>query len=382
MITLRTLVVDDELGMRRSIAKALSKTTVTVPDIEEPVGFEVDMAATGQEALDKLAANRPDLLLLDYKLPDITGLEILDRVTAEESEMVTIMITAYASLETAVAAVKNGAFDFLAKPFNPEELRTTVSKAVQSLILARQVKKLAHERHQVRFQFISVLGHELKSPINAVEGYLHLMKDQTLGSNMNAYEAMVDRCLLRTQGMMKLILDLLDLTRIESGTKKQDLKVLDVREIAQRAMETMTPMAQERGVTLNLNGDEAVPLRCDSGEVEIIFNNLVSNAVKYNMDGGRVDIFLDKSGDELRIRVKDTGIGMTEEEQASLFQEFTRIKNAKTRNILGSGLGLTILKKIAALYEGQVSVESRPDQGSTFTVTLMDTPPEQEGNAS
>jgi len=372
MITLRTLVVDDELGMRRSISKALTKTTLTIPDIDEKIGFEVDTAADGQEALEKIETQRPDLLLLDYKLPDITGLDILDQVTREESEMVTVMITAYASLETAVTAVKNGAFDFLAKPFNPDELRATVSKAVQNLILARHIKKLAQERHQVRFQFISVLGHELKSPINAVEGYLNLMKDRTLGNSLDEYESMVDRCLLRTQGMMKLILDLLDLTRIESGTKKQDLEILDIRSIAQQSMETMQPMADERKIKIQLHADVPIPLRCDSGEIEIIFNNLISNAVKYNVDEGSVDIFLDKIDDTVTLRVKDTGIGMSAEDQDTLFQEFTRIKNAKTRNILGSGLGLTILKKISALYDGMISVESEPDVGSTFSVTLID----------
>lgn len=378
MITLRTLVVDDELGMRRSISKALSKTKLTIPDVEEEIGFEVDSAADGQEALEKIETQRPDLLLLDYKLPDITGLEILHRVTREESEMVTIMITAYATLETAVTAVKNGAFDFLAKPFNPEELRNTVSKAVQNLILARHLKKLAQERHQVRFQFISVLGHELKSPINAVEGYLNLMKDRTLGNSLDEYESMVDRCLLRTQGMMKLILDLLDLTRIESGTKKQDLETLDIRALAKQSMETMQPMADERRVTLQLHADNPVLLYCDSGEVEIIFNNLISNAVKYNNDDGRVDIDLDKTDDLVTIRVKDTGIGMSAEDQATLFQEFTRIKNPKTRNILGSGLGLTILKKISALYDGKITVESAPDKGSTFIVTLLDSEAHEE----
>ncbi|MCK5148246.1 hybrid sensor histidine kinase/response regulator [bacterium] len=372
MITVRTLVVDDEAGMRKSIARVLSKTVLTIPDVDQQINFEVDLAADGSEALAKLKSNQPDLLLLDYKLPDITGLEILDQLTAEESEMVTIMITAYASLETAVAAVKNGAFDFLAKPFNPEELRSTVSKAVQNLIVARQLKKLARERHQVRFQFISVLGHELKSPINAVEGYLNLMKSKTMGDDIESYDSMIDRCLVRTRGMIKLILDLLDLTRLESGSKTQDLCTSDIRDIAIRSIETMQPMADERGIQCVLHADKTIDLYCDSGEIEIIFNNLISNAVKYNKDNGSVDVYLDKVDNLITIKVKDTGIGMNAEEQATLFQEFTRIKNAQTRNITGSGLGLTILKKITALYSGTIKISSQPDQGSTFIVTLID----------
>ncbi|MCI0512629.1 response regulator, partial [candidate division KSB1 bacterium] len=172
MEIIRTLVVDDELGMRLSVQRALSKYKITLPDIDDEIGFQVDLAADGEEALMKINQLHPDLLLLDYKLPGMSGLDILDQITASESEMVTIMITAYASIETAVTAVKRGAFDFLAKPFTPEELKNTVAKATRRLILARQVKKLALEKHKVRFQFVSILGHELKAPLNSVEGYL------------------------------------------------------------------------------------------------------------------------------------------------------------------------------------------------------------------
>jgi signal transduction histidine kinase len=108
----------------------------------------------------------------------------------------------------------------------------------------------------------------------------------------------------------------------------------------------------------------------DRGEIEIVLNNLISNAVKYNRDNGTVTVKLSDSPDEVVMTVSDTGIGMSEEERERLFGEFVRIKNDKTRNILGSGLGLNIVKRIAALYDGRVSVESTPDVGSTFSVVL------------
>jgi DNA-binding NtrC family response regulator len=220
MEKLRTLIVDDEVGMRLSIKRALDKYILKLPDVEDDIGFDVDVAETGEEAVQKIEKNKPDILLLDYKLPGMSGLDILEQVTSQESEMVTLMITAYASIETAVTAVKRGAFDFLAKPFTPDDLRKTVSKAAQNLILARQVRKLAQEKHQVRFQFISVLGHELKSPLNSIEGYLDIMQKKTLGDSLPAYDNMIDRCFVRIEGMRKMIYDLLDLTRIESGQKK------------------------------------------------------------------------------------------------------------------------------------------------------------------
>ncbi|MBN1781133.1 HAMP domain-containing histidine kinase [bacterium] len=370
MELLKTLVVDDEPGMRQSIHRALSGMNLTFPEIEDKIGFDVDTAGTGSEAIGKIRQRRPDLLLLDYKLPDMSGMEILDQVQCDDNEMLIIMITAYASLETAVSAIKGGAFDFLAKPFTPAELKAAVAKAIQSLILANQVKKLAREKKQVRFQFISVLGHELKAPINAVEGYLEIIKAKTAGEQVDAYADMLNRCTVRLYGMLKLIDDLLDLTRIESGQKKREPIQVDLCAAAAAARETALVSAGERGVRIRLECEEPVQMIADAGEMEIILNNLVSNAVKYNREGGDVRIRISKGQDEVRIRVADTGLGMTPEETGRLFQEFVRIKNAETRNIPGSGLGLAIVKKIALLYQGDVTVESKKGEGSEFTVIL------------
>jgi two-component system, sensor histidine kinase and response regulator len=367
---LRTLVVDDEFGMREGIRRALDRFEFRIPDVDETFGFEVDAAENGEEAAERIRAAAPDVLLLDYKLPDTTGLEILERFRPELAESVTLMITAYASLETAVSAIKGGAFDFLAKPFTPDELRKTLSKAAQNLILARQVKKLALEQRRVRFQFISVLGHELKAPLNAVEGYLHMIRDRTLGDGLADYDEALDRSLLRLTGMRKIIHDLLDLTRIESGSKRREASEQDLPAILRTAVETVLPQAVEKKVTVAVDAPTALAFRCDAGEIEMILNNLISNAVKYNRDGGRVDVRLADEGGTVRLTVKDTGIGMTPDETGTLFREFVRIKNEKTRNILGSGLGLAIVKKLALMYGGGVAVESEPDRGSTFTVVL------------
>jgi len=370
MLTLRALVVDDELGMRLGIQKALSRYKMQLAEVPDEIGFEVEMAESAEEAITKINADRPDLLLLDYKLPSMSGLDLLEQINVQESEMVTIMITAYATLETAVTAIKKGAFDFLAKPFEPNELKKAVKKAAQNLILARQVRKLEQEKHQVRFQFISVLGHELKSPLNAIEGYLNIMRERVAGNELKSYDDMVDRSIVRIQGMKKMIADLLDLTRIESGQKKREIVECDVRAIAKTAIESIQPSANEKNISIELNADEPVKMLADAGELEIVLNNLITNAVKYNRDSGKVRITLKKENDLVKISVSDTGIGMSSEESAKLFKEFVRIKNEKTRHIDGSGLGLSIVKKIATIYNGDVNVTSQPNVGSTFNVRL------------
>lgn len=365
---LRVLVVDDEPGMRTGVERSLRDYSIHVPQNNGEVRFAVDQAASAEEALEKIQADPPHILLLDQKLPGISGLELLERLGEKQGGMLTVMITAYASLETAVSATKRGAYDFLAKPFTPSELKGTVRKATEYLVLQRQARQLAMEKRQLRFQFISVLAHELKAPLAAIEGYLGILLDRSAGEDPVVYDHMIHRSLLRAEGMRKLIMDLLDLTRIESGQKKRELGTVDLREVAQAAIDTVAPSAQERKITVALHAEGSTCTVADRGEMEIILNNLISNAVKYNRDEGRVDVTVACGEKGTTIAVRDTGIGMTPEESARLFNDFVRIKNDKTRNILGSGLGLSIVKKLAMLYNGEVRVASEPGVGSTFTV--------------
>lgn len=380
METLRILVVDDEPGMRLGMTRCIEGLTVEVPEVRQVVGFTVETAEDGQGALAALASFRPDLLLLDYKLPDLSGLEVLKHIHEHQLDVLTIMVTAYATLETAIVATRQGAFDFLAKPYNPGELRGVVQKAARHLVLGRQARRLEEEKRKVRFQFISVLAHELKSPLAAVEGYLYLLQDPTLlAGRPEAAQQVVERSLVRLEGMRKLITDLLDMTRLESGQKARNLMSMDLAAVVTDLVRNQEPVAAPRGIALAVEAPAPVAVTADAGEVEILVNNLVSNAIKYNRDGGTVTVQV-RTGPagEALLSVTDTGIGMAPEEQARLFGEFVRIKNARTANILGSGLGLSIVRKIVDLYHGRVEVRSTPDVGSTFTVTL---PLPDEGRA-
>lgn len=370
MNTLRVLAVDDEPGMLGGIERSLENFSVRLPDIEGEIGFRVETAATGEEAVTAIAAGPPDILLLDYKLPDITGLDVLRRTANASPEMLTVMITAYASIETAIAATRQGAYDFLTKPFTPDDLKHAVRKAAGAILLARRAKALEAEKKQVRFEFIRVLGHELKAPLNAVAGALFILRDRTLGEDIGPYGEVVNRSLLRLEQMKKLISDLLEMTRLESGKKERTLEEVDLVGAAREAAELASWEAGSRRIALRIDGPESLVVRADRGEIAMIFNNLVSNAVKYNREGGRVEIVLSRKGPETAISVSDTGIGISPEGREKLFGEFVRLKDKRTRNVLGSGLGLSILKRLVELYDGRIEVESEPDRGSTFTVCL------------
>jgi hypothetical protein len=378
--TLHILVVDDEYGMRRGADHALRDMVLNLPDINGEVRFAIRTAATGRELEEILNEGQTDILLLDHKLPDAAGLDLLDSIGKRSLDMLTIMITAYASLEHAVTATRRGAYDFLAKPFTPEELRGAVRKAARHLILQRQARRLAEEKRQVRFQFTSVLAHEMKAPIAAIEGYLQMIRERSVGDSLDAYDRMVERCLIRIEGMRKLITDLLDLTAIESGQRQRTLASVDIAEAARQSVENIRAEAERRDIQIDLTGPAGLTMEADRTEIEMIFNNLISNAVKYNRDHGRVTVSTNVSGDEIKIEVQDTGIGMTQEECKRLFVDFSRIKNEKTRHILGSGLGLSTLKKLVALYDGEITARSQPEVGSTFAVLLRRNPKSSEQN--
>ncbi len=368
METLNLLVVDDEPGIRSGVSRILENYTVSYPFMDEDIGFIVETAESGEEALDILKKKPMDIVLLDNKLPGIQGIDVLEYINQQNMDLVVVMITSYASLELAVKATRQGAYDFVPKPFTPKELRASIETITKQRFLQRMTQKMNVEGRQVRFQFLSVLSHELKAPINAVEGYLEMMQKKKFGDQMDDYREIIDRSLHRIQGMRNLIMDMLDFTRIESGKKKRKLEMIHLCEIAQQCIDSFQPLAIQKDVDVYLNCSEKIALQADSQEMEIILNNLVSNAIKYNKQGGRVDVNIRKENGLLMLSVEDTGIGMKPEDTKKLFEDFVRIKSEHTRHISGSGLGLSIVKKLLDLYQANIEVESTPDQGSCFTI--------------
>jgi len=370
MPQLKVLVVDDEPGIRSGIARILNNFTVGFPFMEEDFSYETLEAESGEDALAILEKTPVDILLLDNKLPGVDGIELLEHIHQRNFDVYVMMITSYASLDLAVKATQRGAYNFLPKPFTPQELKAAIEAISKHLYLRRVTRQVNDETRKTRFQFLSVLSHELKAPINAVEGYLQMIKEKQAGNNIDNYTQIIERSIERLQGMRTLINDLLDLTRIESGTKLREIREFDLCETVRSVIETIEPSAQQRKIKIFTECPATCRVKADQEEMEIILNNLLSNAVKYNKEEGEVHVSLKKENASVIIKVQDTGIGMTEEEQSQLFRDFVRIKNAKTRHITGSGLGLSIVKKLVNEYDGEITVHSIPDKGSIFIVVL------------
>jgi two-component system, sensor histidine kinase and response regulator len=375
MAVLKVLVIDDEPGIRSGVTRILRDFHVTYPFMDEDYTFEVLQAPTGEEGITIIETNKPDIILLDNKLPGIQGVDVLEYVRERKYDIVVAMITSYASLDVAIRATRDGATDFIPKPFTPQELKSSIENISKQLYLRKVTDKLKQEGKKIRYQFLSVLSHELKAPLNALEGYLRMMQEKQAGDRIDDYADHIDRSLQRIQGMRNLIMDLLDFTKIRLERKEEKIQEVDLAEVAKGAIVTVQPYAIQMDVTINLDVRSDSNIMADPEDMEIIFNNLISNAVKYNKFGGKAEITIDSTENEVLLVFTDTGIGISEADKENLFREFMRVKNERTKNISGSGLGLSIVRKVIELYHGTVKVDSTPDRGTVFTVRLPKKPP-------
>ena len=241
------------------------------------------------------------------------------------------------------------------------------------VLLADITDAKAFER--MKTLFVSMVAHELKAPIGAVEGYLNLILSGTLDTDQDRLKKIVARCLERTGALLNLIQDLLEITRRDAGRQERRIEAVDMKALATSLVEFHRNEIEQHELRAELIASEGLrPVQADRGDMERVFINLVSNAIKYNRKGGSITVRLSMLGDLLSMEVSDTGIGMTAEERQRLGEEFFRAKNANTRTITGTGLGVALVKKIIDSYNGALEVDSIPEQGSTFRVLLPTSP--------
>ena len=482
------LVVDDEQDIRDACERILSR-----------VGYQVQKASRGDEALDILNKESVDIMLLDLKMPGMDGLEVLERVRKQNTDIQVIVITGYATVETAIEAMKQGAYDFIPKPFEPDQLRIVVNRAWEKIRFIREAEKLELEKNrtlsdldteksrirtiiesfpsgvmvtdskgrvvlmnpafkqllvldndvkvgnrienylpdkelcrlvleisqgkhvdyddipdyefslnsekhlmargqpvlgerkeclgavlnivdisdmklldQLKSEFVAKVSHELRSPLSTIHEQLAIVIKDMVGEDYAQDQNILTRAREKTSGLIALIGDLLDLSRIEEGIICHEPQPVRLEEILKNIVEFLETRASQKAQSLTLELPETpVPeLTADPIAIESIFGNLVSNAINYTQEGGEIIVAVDMAGINLRVSVKDNGFGIADKYLDKIFDRFYRVKDDKTRYITGTGLGLPIVKGLLDSMGGFIDVESEPGKGSVFTVLL------------
>ncbi len=221
----------------------------------------------------------------------------------------------------------------------------------------------------VKSQFVSMVAHELKTPMAAVIGFLNIILERSIKTTAEQQQDYLARSRTRLLGLLEMVNDLLDISRMEMKTKQREMKELNIAEIIKSTVDFLVFDIEKKGLKTNLSPGGNIPLiKADTNEITRLFTNIISNAVKYNSDNGTLDIKIFTTGKYIVTKISDTGIGMKPEEKERLFSEFYRIKNEHTRSISGTGLGLSIVKRIVESYSGKIEVKSEYGKGSFVTV--------------
>jgi two-component system sensor histidine kinase/response regulator len=368
------LIIDDEPGIREGCRRALA-----------PQGFSVQTAENGDEGLQIIETDGIDLALIDVMMPGIGGLELIARIHQHDPEIVCIIITGYATVELAVAALKQGAYDFLTKPFTTDDLTLVVNQGVERRQLTLETKRLQsieaeaqrlaeekarlEELDRAKVAFIRLVTHELQAPISAISTYLDLMlNDYIPPERQHEY---LEKAQERAKEQIDLIADLLEFGRLKEIKTAGKPAPLQIETVLSQVLEGSQAQATEKGIQITADISPGLPPVCLPPEqAKSIWMNLISNAIKYTPSGGQVTVRLHQQDGNLLGEVQDTGIGIPEEAVDSLFTEFFRARNAKALGIPGTGLGLAIIKQIIEKAGGSIWVESQASQGSTFSFRL------------
>jgi signal transduction histidine kinase len=356
----RVFVIDDDDVMLLVCRRTLEKD-----------GYQLETFSNGHDGLDRLADVKPQLLLVDLKMPELNGLEVIARVRAIDPNVVIAVITGYATIATAVDAMKAGAYDFLPKPFTPDELRLIVRRGCERWQLVHDSQRLRHEKEAAERRFVTFVSHQLKSPLAAIRQYLDVLLFTSAQDLPPTALQWISRSQTRIGEMLAMINDWLALAKLERGRLGEQDASTNLCEVITHVKEATQPQAEaaQIGVTAELPR-EGVLVRGDAISLATVVSNLVANAITYNRPGGRVTVRVAADDRMATLEVQDTGIGIPEDCLPRIFEEFYRVGGERGRDVPGTGLGLALCRRIVTELGGTIEVASTPGKGSTFTVRI------------
>ena len=366
------LVIDDEVGMREGCRRVLV-----------PKGFQVTTAEHGVEGLRKLRDGRFDLVLLDVMMPGMSGLEVLDRIHEHDPNIVCVMITGFATVDLAAQAMKQGAREFLAKPFSSDELLEVVHRGLDQrqrlLALQRQreqeeesiqlerVRQDAAKLDAIESRFMLVLVHQLRNPAGVLKNYLQLMRAGYVDDD--EWDEYLEKLDQRADQLLGMLDDLLELAHLKEIPPASKLDPIDAAAALEAVAPDFQPAAEAKGLDFVVQIQWRPKILAQPGHLRSVWKHLIDNAIRYT-PRGQITVTLDEQGDRMVACVTDTGIGVPTDEWSRIFEEFYRSDSAREQVELGTGLGLPIVNQVVKLYQGSIQIDSSLGQGSTFQIDL------------
>ena len=354
------LIIDDEEMVRNSCTRILKE-----------VGHVVRVAENGDKGLNVFKEFHPDLVLIDLKMPGKNGMEVLDELEREDPDAIKIVITGYATVSSALHAMKKGAYDFVPKPFSPDELILIVKRGLEKRRLLIEKRALLMGQEKIRRNMVSLISHELRAPIAATVQYLEVILEGMAGEVSSEAADLIHRCDERLREMLELISRWIHLAVFDPTKIREHFEEVNLAEMAKKSIEFLRPSAEEKKIRLSLEAPKDEPFIPGSRTcLEEVFNNLIGNAIKYNREKGRVVVKIYEKEKDVCLEVNDNGIGIEQEKLPRIFDEFYRVDGRRNSPIQGSGLGLAIVKTMVDAHGGVIKVDSRFGEGTHFKISL------------
>ena len=377
------LIAEDDTGTRKTLAVIL-----------EDEGHRVFACRDGEEALRHIAGEdgtpQIDIVVSDLRLPDISGMEILSALKDRYPDAAFILMSGYATLETAVEAVNQGAFSYQVKPLDIDSLIGTIRNAINQQRLIAENRELLEmvqrsneelekknrdleEAGLAKMQILSTASHELKTPLTSIMGYVDrmLLQRDTVGDLNDRQERYLEIVKRNSYRLKTLVDDLLDISRIESGGIALDITSVDVAGEIEDAVRSVQTHADRKNIRVELDVPlDLPPIRAERLRFSQVIINLLSNACKYSLDGAQVRVSAAQRNGWVQFDVSDTGIGISEADQTRLFNQFFRAETKLTREESGTGLGLFITKYLVEAHGGEIWVKSQEGVGTTVSFTF------------
>jgi signal transduction histidine kinase len=332
--------------------------------------YQIATATNGNLGLELVKESQPDLVFVDLKMPGISGIEVIEKIRELDPTIVVIVITGFATVSSAVEAMKNGAYDFLPKPFTPDEFRLITQRGLDKRRLVLETISLRKEKEMLREQFAAIVSHELKAPLGAVQQNLFVLIDELSGQLTEDQKNRFERIKTNISDLINLILTWLRVLSVDVMKIRESFKPTSLLAVISKAVDSVQPHATRKDVEIISSVEEPFPLvNGDEGTLVETVVNILGNAIKYSRAGSQIVLKAEEIENNIVISIADTGIGISKEDLPYIFNDFYTGKDGQKIE-KSSGLGLAITRRIIEAHNGSISVESELGKGSTFTIRL------------